>query len=327
MSTSNAATYVLTSAGAVWAFGAGGSGELGSGGTADSFTTPVRVQFPAGVTIASLPDQSSMDTALAIDSTGHVWGWGKNGSGELCLGTTHKQLKPVELPLSGVTLATGGGGHGLYDASGTLYACGDNAAGELGDDGYFTNATTPMPVTGLPDEPITTVVSSYRGSGALLADGTYWDWGMNNLGQLGIGTKADGAVPVQVPLPASVTQVTQGGSSGINGQTLVVLSTGKVYGWGANDQGQLCGDTIASPVVSPTKIVPPVGVAWTKAASGGSTSYLIDAAGNLWACGRGSNGQIGQGTTKAKQVAPKDVLSGVTRVSGTGLGNAAALAG
>src|ERR1700735_1476589 len=51
---SNSAEYALLTNGTVYAWGDGGEGQLGDGSTANSFTTPVQVQFPAGVTLASI---------------------------------------------------------------------------------------------------------------------------------------------------------------------------------------------------------------------------------------------------------------------------------
>src|SRR5579863_2717884 len=63
---SNAAQYALLSDGTVWAWGQGTSGELGDGIDANSFTSPVQVQFPQGVQIAFLAtDAMPYDTALA----------------------------------------------------------------------------------------------------------------------------------------------------------------------------------------------------------------------------------------------------------------------
>jgi hypothetical protein len=39
----------------------------------------VRVQFPAGVKIASIPaDVMPYDSAFAVDTTGRAWAWGDN---------------------------------------------------------------------------------------------------------------------------------------------------------------------------------------------------------------------------------------------------------
>ena len=84
--TSNSTQYALLTNGSLYAWGLGNEGQLGDGGLANSFTTPVRVHFPRGVNIASIPtDAMPFDAALAVDTEGNVWGWGQNRGGELCL--------------------------------------------------------------------------------------------------------------------------------------------------------------------------------------------------------------------------------------------------
>ena len=91
--TSNSTEYALLANGSLYAWGLGTHGQLGDGGRVNSLDTPVRVHFPAGVQIASIPaDVMPYDTALAIDTRGNVWGWGQNGGGELCLGE-HQDLR------------------------------------------------------------------------------------------------------------------------------------------------------------------------------------------------------------------------------------------
>ena len=87
-------------------------------------TQPVQVDFPAGVTISSLPDPMPFDGGLAIDSRGGLWGWGVNTANELCLAGPSVVLRPTQLPVHGVTLATGAARHIVFDAGGTLYAWG-----------------------------------------------------------------------------------------------------------------------------------------------------------------------------------------------------------
>ena len=163
--------YTLTSDGTVWAWGVASFGELGDGQDPSYSTRAVEVQFPAGVRIASLANPMPFDGALAIDSSGHVWGWGLNAIGDLCLsGLT--ALRPSELPLSGVSLATGARTHSLFYSGGTVYACGAGLYGVLGT-GSTANSSTPVPVTGLPSTPgVVALTSSWEGSGALLKNGT-----------------------------------------------------------------------------------------------------------------------------------------------------------
>ena len=317
VATSNSSQYALLTNGSVYAWGLGNAGQLGDGATGNSFTQPVKVRFPAGVKIASLPiDVMPFDTGLAVDTKGHVWGWGDNQGGELCLGNHNKHLTPVRLPFSHVTAVAGAFDHALYDASGQVWACGLNSLGELGD-GNTKPSSVPVKVKGLgPAAHVVFLVAAFANSGALLADGKYRDWGTNGEGQLGIGTQNKPSdVPVAVSLPARVRQVSQGGSAPGNGQTLVLLTNGRLYAWGADRNGQL-GDGKTATQSSPKLITPPSGVTYRTLASSGGTSYGISTTGAVYAWGGGGEGQIGNGTTKGS-LTPVKVASGATGISAT----------
>jgi alpha-tubulin suppressor-like RCC1 family protein len=296
--TSNVAEYALLTNGTVWAWGSGRRGELGNGSTQNS-ATPVRVKFPAGVKIASMPaDAMPWDTAFAIDTTGHVWGWGANKGGELCLGNTGSHSTPVKLPLSHVTAVAGADEHASYDAGGTLYSCGGNDDGQLGD-GNTKPSYVRVKVRGLSGRSVTALVSGFNNIGALLSNGRYYDWGWNGEGQLGDGTVGGSSeLPVQVQLPAAVTQAAQGGNDHRDGQTLVLLSNGSVYAWGANSVGQLgTGNRVSKS--SPVRIFPPAGVTYEALASGGNSSYAVSTTGHVYAWGGNYAGQLGDGSKGA----------------------------
>lgn len=317
VATSNSSQYALLTNGSVYAWGLGNAGQLGDGATRNSFTKPVRVRFPAGVKIASLPiDVMPFDTGLAVDTKGHVWGWGDNQGGELCLGNYEQQLTPVRLPFSHVTAVAGAFDHALYDARGRVWACGLNSLGELGD-GTTRPSSVPVKVKGLgPSARVVFLVAAFANSGALLADGKYLDWGTNGRGQLGIGTlRKRSDVPVTVPLPAGVQQVTQGGSVPGNGQTLALLTNGDMYAWGDDGQGQL-GDGMTAAQSAPELITPPSGVTYQALATSGSTTYGVSTIGDVYAWGGGEEGQIGNGTTESSST-PVKVASGATGISAT----------
>ena len=97
IATSNSDGYALTSTGAVYAWGVNSYGELGDGALTPYETKAVEVDFPAGIKITSLPNPMPFDAGLAIDSTGHAWGWGLNASDDLCLSGLIES-RPQQLP-------------------------------------------------------------------------------------------------------------------------------------------------------------------------------------------------------------------------------------
>jgi alpha-tubulin suppressor-like RCC1 family protein len=305
----NAATYLLLTNGQVWAFGANDLGELGQGSTSAYTMTPVQVPLPP---IVSLPTSMPYATAFAIDTNGHIWGWGSNKGGELCLGNTAMHTSPVQLPLAGVTVATGAGGHASYLTNGSLESCGMNDYGQLGNGSSASRSTTPVGV-GLAG--VVGLFSSYADTGALLSDGTYWDWGNNAYGQLGDGNTSNSAVPVEAA--TNVVTAAVGGNNWQDGQTFVTLSNGVTEAWGADAYGQLCTGQTASIVSRPVVVRSPAGVNWTTWDSGGSTSYPVDSNGNLWVCGYNRTGEAGLGSMGGSIVTPARVMSNVQAVSST----------
>ncbi len=281
LAVSNSASYVLTSDGAVWAWGLGSFGQLGNGRTSNSFSTAVKVDIPAGVTITQLANPMPFDSGLAVDSTGHVWAWGHDGNSSMCL-SSENLLTPTMVPdLSDVTVLTGQGNHSLFDDDGTVVGCGGNGFGELGD-GTQTPSATPVAVEGLPDEAVTSLESSWHGSGALMADGDYYDWGFNAHGEMGIGTTKQAIKTAEkVVLPATAVQVFQGGSINVNGQSVALLSDGTVWAWGNGHAGQL-GDGGNTYSDTPVQVSVPGGVSFVQVSSGGATSYAVDSTGKIW---------------------------------------------
>ena len=163
---------------------------------------------------------------------------------------------------------------------------------------------------------ITGLTSSWEGSGALLANGDYYNWGYNAAGQLGNGSTANSAVPVKVDLPSPVTQVFQGGSGPKNGQRVALLRGGDTWTWGDNDRGQLGIGTRTSSEV-PVKVNIPKGVTFLSVSSGGYASYGIDQSGRLWAWGDNTSGQLGTGSNGPPTTLPVAVGIHLIQVSST----------
>lgn len=313
---SNSTEYALLTDGRLYAWGLGTQGQLGDGRQRNSFNRPVRVRFPAGVRIASIPtDAMPYDTGLAVDTRGRAWGWGHDHGGQLCLGNRKPFYEPVRLPFSDVTALAGASNHAVYDDRGTVYACGQNVSGDLGT-GSRSSTTRPVRVARLWGKPVVSLVASFANSGALLANGDYYDWGYDADGQLGDGkiNKASD-VPVKVRLAKPVVEVAQGGSLWGNGATLALLSDGTLRAWGDNWAGQL-GNGQRGMRSSPTLIRPPAGVTYASLATGSATSYAVATDGRVYAWGASHVGQVGDGNGRTT-LKPVLILTGATSISST----------
>ena len=194
--------------GSVWAWGDGGSGQLGNGQTGNS-TFPVAVTAPAawsGHTVVSVA--ADANCSLAVLDDGSVWAWGSL----LGNGQTGNSAVPVA-----VTAPAAWSGHAVVSVAagayhslvvlddGSVWAWGLNGSGQLGN-----NSTAPsfVPVavqapTAWSGHSVVSVAAGDSHSLAVLEDGSVWAWGTGAFGQLGNGQTDDSTVPVPVAAPAA----------------------------------------------------------------------------------------------------------------------------
>ncbi|HEY1920444.1 MAG TPA: hypothetical protein VGH27_33155 [Streptosporangiaceae bacterium] len=164
--TSNSTQYALLTNGTVWAWGAGGDGQLGDGDTADwgynlggqvgngttiEADSPYQVPLPTGVTqVAQGGSFTTNGQTIVLLSGGALYAWGTDRSHQLGNGATGSKLVPVQItPPAGVTYTTVAcGGSTCYGItpSGAVYAWGQNNYGQVGD-GSTTTAKRPVKVT------------------------------------------------------------------------------------------------------------------------------------------------------------------------------------
>ena len=128
---------------------------------------------------------------------------------------------------------------------------------------------------------------------AVRTDGTFWAWGGQNYGELGLN--AQGA-----PRQSSPTQVGSGASFT---SPKAVLSTceyvtmikceGTMWSWGYNVHGNL-GINNTTSVSVPVQIGTDTN--WSKVAHNNYGAYAVKTNGTLWAWGSNNTGQLGQNT-------------------------------
>jgi alpha-tubulin suppressor-like RCC1 family protein len=302
-------TLAVTSSGGVLGWGKNFDGDLANGSTTDS-DVPVRPNLPAGTKVTAVA--AGTDSSYAVTSTGAVLAWGFNNFGQLGNGSTGNNVPPTNVSLPAgtkVTAIASGSLHVLaLTSTGTVYAWGYNADGELGD-GNKTNSDVPVKVK-LPGG--TKVIALAAGgyySLALTSTGAVYAWGYNADGELGRGNTASSDVPARVKLSGKkVTAIAAGGNAyGVGqpmaapGHSLAVTSTGAVYAWGYNADGELGnGSTRDSHV--PVKVRLPQGGKVTAVAAGALQSLAMTSSGGVLAWGGNSFGQLGDGSYAGSDV-------------------------
>lgn len=177
--------------------------------------------------------------AVVRNSTVYTWGNAAQG----CLGTGPTMSRfgtPHGLSLFPnlkveVSAVACGRQHTLALTSNGVYAWGSSQFGQLGI-GSTGQSSTPILVTGLASELITSISAGQYHSLALTADGRVYSWGWGVHGQLGIGSIEDALHPKPVThLNGKVVNQICGG----HGHSLFLTTSGEVFTCGSSVFGQL----------------------------------------------------------------------------------------
>ncbi len=195
---------------------------------------------------SSLRVAAGYEHTCAVRSSGEVRCWGRNDSGQLGDGTTHRRDESVTV--LGISDAMG-------VAAGVVHTCalrrtgevacwGRNESGKLGN-GTTESSASPVSVGGISD-----AIQIAAGTGhtcALRQSGRVVCWGFNR-GRFGDGTSAPSALPVPVPDIFDAVQITAG-----IGHTCALRRTGKVLCWGQIEHPSLVYANRVDPI-APTVV-------------------------------------------------------------------------
>ncbi len=211
----------------------------------------------------------------------------------------------LQSAVSAATPGTGSLGTASYDScalkNGQAYCWGWNDEGQLGN-GTDTESDLPVAVDTsglLAGKTLNQVSTGNSSSCALDSSGAAYCWGDNGSGQLGDGNFTSSATPVAVGGVLAGHTLTQIGVG--DDYACALDSTGAVYCWGANDEGQL-GDGSEGPIEGSDV---PVAVEANGVLAGKAITQIsvatydvcvLDAAGAAYCWGFNFEGEFGNGT-------------------------------
>lgn len=206
--------------------------------------------------------------------------------------------------------STAGGFTLVRRSNGTVASWGFNANGQRGD-GTVSDPSDSIGAVTLPAGRLATALA-VGGSHALalLDNGDVLAWGLNEVGQLGLGDTLPRALPTRVALPRPAIAIAAGRFF-----SLALLDDGRVMSWGGNTFGQI-GDDSREFRTSPVFVAGLTGVA--SIAAGNEHALALRTDGSVWAWGANAAGQLGNGGYKPVRTPISTGLGNIARIRAGG---------
>ena len=304
-------TCGLIGAGDAWCWGRDWTGSLGDGTGGINYTTPQAVV--GGRRFVKLA--VGFEHSCGLTTTGELYCWGDNQTGELGIGTSGLTTNPAPLLVSG--------GHAFADVAAAAWqTCGITRAADLYCWGHVDNAGTRQTVPTL--EPgglkwasisphMNTQTHKVPAGGfncGVTTGGQGYCWGANDRGQLGnpsLPTETPTTTPSPVAGGHTFIEITAG-----DGTACGLTTGGEVYCWGDNTFGALGDGSSVAFRTMPGKVPLP---APALSVSGGSSHQCAElVTGSVYCWGDNRVGNLGIGTN-ATQATPAPIQGGLTFAS------------
>lgn len=243
---------IVATDGRVLCWGRAGTGQVGPGSIEQRGAT--EIELPPGPPIRRLV---LGDATFFVRENGEVLSVGaSNLIGRLT--SIYPDPYPAPLPIDGVVALDVATSNACAAARGIGYCWGSKLPNSLDEfsRAYPRGLVIPEPVVDVATTPSVSTVGQltapYRWC-AVAASGTVYCWGFNHNGQAGNGEKeyVYDAIPVAgLPAPAVSVKVTPSTSCAL-------LTTGKIYCWGGNYDGQLGNGKTRGLAMVPEEVILP----------------------------------------------------------------------
>jgi len=329
--------YALDSSGHVWTWGFGGDGELGNGTKGTQLNTDEYPIYGSSIPlqVSNLTDIVSIaageSTGYALASSGYVWAWGSGwGSPDGSLSSSVPIQVSTLRDIVAISADAQGNEAFAFDSSGRVWAWGHFGSGvttmPITDPNLTIQATVPVQLSNLKN----IVAIAYEGFGdkgfvhsitgnvwsvssndqlwyALDSSGQVWAWEFAGW----YASDGNKTLPVKVSnLSKIVALVGRGEDYSLStyNSGYALDSSGRVWSWGDGADSKLDNKLGKDGTISQNQL-PPIRVISNivKVAGNNENCYALDSSGQIWAWGRGSYGQLGNGTTTDSTV-PIQVL-------------------
>jgi alpha-tubulin suppressor-like RCC1 family protein len=187
-------TAAIKTDGTLWTWGNASFGQLGNANLTER-STPVTT-FAGGNNWKQVVAGNAYTAAVKTDGT--LWAWGLNTSGQLGNATILSRSTPVTTFAGGTDwkLLNAGDRHtAAIKTDGTLWTWGYGGNGRLGNTIITGNRSTPV-TTFSGGTNWKQVSAGTTHTAAIKTDGTLWNWGLGNNGQLGNANLTNRSTPV-----------------------------------------------------------------------------------------------------------------------------------
>jgi alpha-tubulin suppressor-like RCC1 family protein len=191
-------TIVKMTDGTIWSCGLNSNGQLGINSTLQK-NTLTQMIIPAGKTPESV--NCGRNNTIVKMTDGTIYGCGNNDIGQLGINSTLQKNTLTQMIIPGGNTpesVSGGGYHTIVKmTNGTIYGCGYNGIGPLGD-GTTTNRTTLVKMINTTGKIPESANCGNSHTIVKMTDGTIWGCGTNTNGQLGDRTTTNRSTLVQI---------------------------------------------------------------------------------------------------------------------------------